>query len=240
VAKGVVMKNLLVVVALTIASAHFATGTTAFSQEAQIVHYDDAGEHGKAKRPDFSKAVIAIDFLAADAGSAVTAKDLFMKLGARDFSQGENPCSIQRDVICVRIEVGPGMPVSTSGTSYGLGSRGGGSTSGSFSGKNYSVMIKVFLVQFNGGDRRTIMLGESSDLAPEGTGYSSSTSYNGGSAGGMNTGGTSSLASVRQNSANKALTSLLSKNGLARFISCGEYAKWYIGADKMVQQSFRQ
>ena len=106
------MKRCLVVEVLKwSALALFSVGI-AIAQQAQIVHYD-APEKASSKRPDFKGAVIAIDF---GGTAAINAQAYFMKLGARDFVKGNNPCVVDRTIICVRTSVGSPMQLSSYGS----------------------------------------------------------------------------------------------------------------------------
>ncbi len=211
---------------------------TVLAQEANIIHYD-AGTKTDSRRPDFRGAVIAFDF---GGTTAVNAKALFMKLGARDFSEGKNPCTISQSVICVRISVGGPMQVSSSGQIGGYGS-GGYYSGGSFSGNLYPINLDVFLIKYdkeNGGDRQTVPLGHAQCFASAGSGSSFSASY--GSRGGGSSYSTESsdLDATIGNAVRQDLNRLLSRNAVSQFLAWGTYAKWLPGADAAVENTFRR
>ena len=211
---------------------------TAPAQEASIVHYS-ADAKADSKRPDFKHALIAIDF---GGTSAVSAKALFMKLGARDFVEGQNPCSYQRNLVCVRVSVGDPMQVSSSGQIGGYGNSGYYS-GGSFSGSNYPITLDVFLVKYNeknGGDRPTVPLGQATSLAPVGSGTSFASSYGSNGGGSMQSSSSGDLSSTMGNAVNQDLNELLSRNMFSKFLAWGTYAKWLPGADVAVQDTFRR
>ena len=207
------------------------------AQEASIVHYS-ADAKADSKRPDFKHVLIAIDF---GGTSAVSAKALFMKLGARDFVEGQNPCVYPKTLVCVRVSVGTPMQVSSSGQFGGYGNNGYYS-GGSFTGSDYPINLDVFLVKYdkkNGGDRPTVPLGQASALAPVGSGtsFASSYGYNGG--GSMESSSSGDLASAMGNAVNQDMNALLSRNLINKFLAWGTYAKWLPGADIAVQDAFR-
>jgi hypothetical protein len=208
----------------------------ALAQEARVVHYD-ADAKADSKRPDFKGALIAIDF---SGTSAVSAKDLFMKLGARDFVEGKNPCVFGHTLICVRVSVGGAMQVSSSGQTGGYG-RSGYQAGGSFSGSLYPVNLDVFLVKYdenNGGERPTIALGHSQCLASAGSGTSYSSSYGSRSGGTYYSASTNDLNAEMGNAVRQDMNALLSRNALNKFLAWGTYAKWFPGADTEVKNVF--
>ncbi len=223
---------------LAVTAMFFAACAALAAQEARIVHYD-ADAKADSKRPDFKGSVIAIDF---DGTTAVTAKALFMKLGARNFSEGKNPCVIGQTVICVRVSVGNPMQASSNGQISGYGGSGY-TTGGSFSGQLYPINLDVFLVVYNkddGGDRPTIPLGRASCLAPAGSGSSFSSSYGRNGGGTYSSNDSSDLNATMGNAVNQDLTRLLSRNVLGQFLAWGTYAKWLPGADTAVKNAFRR
>jgi len=226
------LKSLLVAMALS-----SATGV-ALAQQAQIVHYD-ADAKADSKRPDFKGALIAIDFVGT---SAVSAKDLFMKLGARDFVEGKNPCDYSRTLICVRISVGSPMQVSSSGQIGGYGGSGY-QTGGSFSGNLYPINLDVFIVKYdkdNGGERPTLPLGHSQCLAPAGSGSSFSSSYGSRGGGTYYASDSSDLNATMGNAVGQDLNRLLSRNAFSQFMAWGTFGKWFPGADTAVKDAFRR
>jgi hypothetical protein len=227
----------LIIVAMVVVASLFETGI-ALAQEASIVHYD-ADAKADSKRPDFKGALIAIDF---GGTSAVSAKDLFMKLGARDFVEGKNTCVYQHDLICVRVSVGSPMQVSSSGQIGGYG-RGGYQSGGSFSGDLYPINLDVFLVKYdkdNGGERPTLPLGHAQCLAPAGSGSSFSSSYGGRGGGTYSSNDTSDLNATIGNAVRQDLNRLLSRNAFSQFMAWGTYVKWFPGADTAVKDAFRR
>jgi hypothetical protein len=206
---------------------------TALAQQVNIVHYG-ANEKGKSGRPDLSKAVVGIQLTGE---SAATAKDLLLKLGA-GINETSTPCTANQNLICVMAHVGPGQFASGYGSSSSYGSRGGSYGSGGFSGTFYPVVVDVVLVKYSDGARTSIVLGEAQVKASEGSGYESTSGYGGGGGGTFTSGGTTTLAGTYDNAVNKALTSLLSKHLLARFLAKGEYAHWYKGGS-LVQEAFQ-
>jgi hypothetical protein len=211
----------------------------ALAQEAHIVHYD-ADANASVKRPDFKGAAIAIDF---GGTAAINAKVLFMKLGARDFVEGQNPCVVGQNVICVRISVGKPQQFSSSGQIGGYGS-GGYSGGGSFSGNLYPVTLDVFLVKYDkddGGHRPTIELGQAMCLTPAGSGTEYSSSYGrNGSGGSYTSTSTSSLDATVGNAVRQDLNRLLSRSAFSQFLAWGTYAKWLPGAGNAVKEAFKQ
>jgi hypothetical protein len=208
----------------------------ALAQEARVVHYD-ADAKADSKRPDFKGALVAIDFRGT---SAVNAKDLFMRLGARDFVEGKNPCVFGHTLVCVRVSVGGAMQVSSSGQSGGYGS-GGYQSGGSFSGSLYPVNLDVFLVKYdekNGGERPTVPLGHSQCLAAAGSGTSYSSSYGSHGGGTYSSSSTSDLNAEMGNAVRQDLNRLLSKNAFSQFMAWGTYVKWFPGADTEVKNAF--
>lgn len=203
------------------------------AQEVNVVHYGSNGG-GTSKRPDFSKALVGIQISGAP---AATARYLFSQLGA-GINETPTPCAADQDIVCVTIQLGKGQSVSASGYTSGYGTRGGSYSSGSFSGTNYPVTAVVTLIKYNGGKRTIEILGEAQETAPQGTGSSSSYGYGRNGGGGITTGGTSTLASTYDRAAENALTTLLSKHAMARFLTCGDYEHWYKGADVLVRQAF--
>jgi hypothetical protein len=231
------MKKLITNVLAWTGMVLFCAGI-ALAQEAQIVHYD-ADAKADSKRPDFKGALIAIDF---GGTSAVSAKDLFMKLGARDFVEGNNPCVFGHDLICVRVSVGSAMQVSSSGQSGGYGGNGYQS-GGSFSGSLYPVSLDVFLVKYdekNGGERPTVPLGHSQCLAPAGSGTSYSSSYGSRGGGTFYSSSTNDLNAEMGNAVRQDMNALLSRNALNKFLAWGTYSKWFPGADTAVADAFRR
>jgi hypothetical protein len=209
----------------------------ALAQEARVVHYD-ADAKADSKRPDFKGALIAIDF---GGTSAVSVKDLFMKLGARDFVEGHNPCVFGHTLVCVRISVGGAEQVSSSGQSGGYGGNGYQS-GGSFSGSLYPVSLDVFLVKYdekNGGERPTVPLGHSQCLAPAGSGTSYSSSYGSRGGGTYYSSSTSDLNAEMGNAVRQDMNALLSRNALNKFLAWGTYSKWFPGADTEITNAFR-
>jgi hypothetical protein len=207
------------------------------AQEARVVHYD-ADAKADSKRPDFKGALIAIDF---GGTSAISAKDLFMKLGARDFVEGKNPCVYGQTLICVRISVGDAMQVSSSGQIGGYG-RSGYQSGGSFSGSLYPINLDVFLVKYdkdNGGERPTLSLGHSQCLAPAGSGSSFSSSYGSRGGGMYSSNDSSDLNATIGNAVRQDLNRLLSRNAFSQFMAWGTYVKWFPGSDAAVKDAFR-
>lgn len=210
----------------------------ALAQKASIVHYD-ADAKADSKRPDFKGSLIAIDF---GGTSAVNAKDLFMKLGARDFVEGKNPCVYPHDLICIRVSVGGAMQVSSSGQSGGYG-RNGYQSGGSFSGSLYPINLDVFLVKYdekNGGERPTVPLGHAQCLAPAGSGSSFSSSYGSRGGGMYQESDSSDLNATIGNAVRQDLNRLLSRNAFSQFMAWGTYSKWFPGADTEVKDAFRR
>lgn len=210
----------------------------ALAQTAYVVHYD-ADAKADSKRPDFKGALIAIDF---GGTSAVNIKGLFMKLGARDFVQGENPCIYPHDLICVRVSVGGAMQVSSSGEIGGYG-RGGYYTGGSFSGNLYPINLDIFIVKYdknNGGERPTVPLGHAQCLAPAGSGSSFSSSYGSHGGGTYYENDSSGLDATMGNAVRQDMNALLSRNAFSKFLAWGTYAKWFPGANTEVKDAFRR
>jgi hypothetical protein len=208
----------------------------ALAQEARIVHYD-ADAKADSKRPDFKGTLIAIDF---GGTSAVNIKDLFMKLGARDFVEGKNPCVIGKTLICVRVSVGDAMQVSSSGQIGGYGGNGYQS-GGSFSGSLYPVNLDVFLVKYdekNGDERPTVALGHAQCLASAGSGTSYSSSYGSRGGGAYYTSSTNDLNADMGNAVRQDMNALLNRNAFSKFLAWGTYAKWFPGADTEVKDVF--
>jgi hypothetical protein len=209
----------------------------ALAQQARVVHYD-ADAKADSKRPDFKGALIAIDF---GGTSAVSVKDLFMKLGARDFIEGKNPCVFGHTLICVRVSVGGAMQVSSSGQIGGYGGSGYQS-GGSFSGSLYPVSLDVFLVKYdenNGGERPTVPLGHAQSLAAAGSGTSYSSSYGSRGGGTYYASSTNDLNADMGNAVRQDMNALLNRNALSKFLAWGTYAKWFPGGDTEVKDAFR-
>jgi hypothetical protein len=229
------MKKLIINVLAWAGIFLFCVGI-ALAQEARIVHYD-ADAKADSKRPDFKGALIAIDF---GGTSAVSVKDLFMRLGARDFVEGKNPCVFAHTLICVRVSVGGAMQVSSSGQSGGYGGNGYQS-GGSFSGSLYPVNLDVFLVKYdekNGGERPTLPLGHAQCLASAGSGTSYSSSYGSRGGGTYYTSSTNDLDADMGNAVRQDMNALLSRNALNKFLAWGTYSKWFPGADNAVKDAF--
>jgi len=210
----------------------------ALAQEARVIHYD-ADAKADSKRPDFKGALIAIDF---GGTSAVSAKDLFMKLGARDFVEGRNPCVFGHTLVCVRISVGGAMQVASSSQMGGYGGNGYQS-GGSFNGSLYPINLDVFLVKYdekNGGERPTVPLGHSQCLAPAGSGSSFSSSYGNRGGGTYYESDSSDLNATIGNAVRQDLNRLLSRNAFSQFMAWGTYSKWFPGADTEITNAFRR
>jgi hypothetical protein len=231
------MKKSLTNVALWIGIILLSVGV-ALAQDSRIVHYDTDAS-ASSKRPDFKGALIAIEF-----GGTVgmNAKALFMKLGARDFVQGDNPCVIARDVVCAQVTVGEPQ----AGTFYSQTNGGGGfgfSVGGSFSGEAYPITLHVLLIKYDKENRRQqtpIELGEAMSLAQVGSGTSYSSSYGRHGGGSSSSSSTTSLNGTMGGAADQDVNRLLHHNGLVRFFSGGAYAKWVPGADSAVKEAFQQ
>lgn len=205
--------------------------------QAHIVHYDGVGKVS-AKRPDFTNTVVAIDF---KGPLAATAERMFRNLGVKDFSVAEkgSSCNIAQTIICVRIEVGPGVDVSSSGYSSGYGRNGGSYNQGSFNGQLYSVNVAVSIMRRNpNGSLSVIPIGLSSTLAPAGSSMESIASYGRNGGGAFTASTTGGLDATIGNAIDKDLIDLLG-GGWSRVIIASKIrSPWVPGADQEVALSF--
>jgi hypothetical protein len=232
--------KLFMIVAMALVGTLF-TATTTPAQESHIVTYE--GTPGaSSKRPDFTNALIAIDFTGPAADSATT---MFRRLGAKRFNVGENPCIAPETVICVRLIKGNPMQSTSYGTSSAYGTRGGFSTNGSFSGQLYPITLRVSIVDYNDGSTRpTIPLGEATCLAPAGSGSEWSSSYGRNGGGSYQSSSSGNLDSTIGIAVAHDLDALLLKgslkNSLRKFLAWGTSAQWIPGANDTVRKYFAQ
>lgn len=229
------MKKIFVAMCVVVLSAIFTTNNAI--AQAHIVHYDTSGKID-SKRPDFKNTVVAIDF---GGTAAVNAKTLFMKLGVKDFSEGNKPCVIDQTVICMSINVGAPMNVSSYGGGSGYTNNGGSYNQSSFSGKLYPINVTVELIErHKDGSTNVVPLGSASCLAPAGS--SSEWISNSGRRGGgsFNASATSGLDSTMGLAVNKDITHLLDPSLMRRLFATGTYAKWLPGADTSVKAAFAE
>lgn len=221
--------------------ALFLFGTGAMM--AQELNVEQCGIRGhntdSKKRPDLS--TVLIGFNGFDETTRQIAEDAICKTdpGVR-FNHTSPPCDVPVNIICVKLQKGPGESISMSGSSGGWGRNGGGLTSGSFNGTNYLTTIYFSLIgQTSTGMRKIIVFGHTGRKAAVGSGTDSVSSYGGNSGGSTTTTTTVGPYTAYQAAVREELIALLSKHIGSRFLaSSPEGAGWSKDSAKLVAEAF--
>ena len=231
-----VYKLVVVLFAILILASNVSFG------QGHIVTYQATGKLTQ-NRPDFTNAIIAMDFQ----GPVVeSAKNTFRELGASKFSEpdfpGANPCKVPAiTVVCVSLQIGQGIELSSSSSSSSYGSSTGVYGQASFSGQLFPINVVVSIMHNDkNGNTSTTPLAMATDIAAVGNSYESFGSYGRYSGGAFSITTTGGLDSAIGNSIHRDFVCLLG-SGLSRFLNAKTFDRpWRPGADQEVALAFAE